>query len=175
MSEEMKPEKANEEMTPNAEELTAKIAKLEAELSSIKQTSSQAITKANAESADWKRKYRETLDEATRKAQETEERNKAVETELANLKAEKRVASYHSKLMSVGYDDATARSMANTLPEGVDESFFEGQKAFLANMKTQVQTKALDSQPGLSSGTPPTKADAESAAIAKILAAAGIK
>ena len=41
-----------------------------------------SLTKSNADAADWKRKYRETQDEATRKSEEDAESVKAMQAEL---------------------------------------------------------------------------------------------
>ena len=47
-------EEPKEEKTPSVEELQAQLAALQNELDSVKQKSSQAITKANSESSEWK-------------------------------------------------------------------------------------------------------------------------
>lgn len=149
-------EEPKKETTPSVEELQAQLKALESELSNVKQTSSQAITKANAESADWKRKYRETLDEATRKEQERTEKENETLKELEAYKTKDRIATYQSKLIEAGYDLETAKKMAADLPEGVPEAFFTGQKEFLAKKEQEVKTKMLDSQKGLNVGMPPS-------------------
>ena len=160
-------EEPKEEKTPSAEELMAKVAALESELASVKQTSSQAITKASGDAAEWKRKYRETLDEATRKEQERTEREETIARELAEYKAKDRISTYTTKLVEAGYDLDTAKAMAADLPEGVADSFFSSQKDFLEKHTQTVKSQMLNSQPGPSVGMPPTTKDVSSEADAK--------
>ena len=41
--------------------------------------------------------------------------------------------------MSVGYDDATASTMASSLPEGISEDFFAQQKSFLEAKEQEIK------------------------------------
>ena len=61
--------------------------------------------------------------------------------------------------MSAGFDETTADSMAASLPEGVSDTFFESQKAFIEATKQTVKTQLINSQPGLSVGVPPSATD----------------
>lgn len=153
--------------TPTLEELQAKIASMEAEREKLKKAMDSACSdaaKSKKEAAKWQEQFKATLDEQKRKEFETEEANKALMAQLAEFKAKERVASYKAKLMTAGYDDATATTMATALPDGIEDTFFEAQRAFLENTKQAVKTQTLNSQPGLSVGTPPsTPVDAPSA------------
>ena len=160
-------EQPKEEKTPSVEELQAQLAALQNELDSVKQKSSQAITKANSESSEWKKRYRETLDEATRKEQERTEREETIARELAEYKAKDRISTYTTKLVEAGYDLDTAKAMAADLPEGVADSFFSSQKDFLEKHTQTVKSQMLNSQPGPSVGMPPTTKDVSSEADAK--------
>lgn len=153
-------EQPKEEKTPSVEELQAQLAALQGELDSVKQKSSQAITKANSESSEWKKRYRETLDEATRKEQERTEREETIAKELAEYKAKDRISTYTTKLVEAGYDLDTAKAMAADLPEGVADSFFSSQKDFLDKHTQTVKSQMLNDQTGLSTGTPPTAGSA---------------
>lgn len=144
------------ETTPTVEELQAQIKALESERDKLK----QANTAASSDAADWKRKYRETLDEATRKEQERTEREEAIAKQLEEYKAKDRIATYQSKLIEAGFDVETASKMAADLPEGVNEAFFASQKEFLAKQEQAVKSKMLNDQTGLSTGTPPTAGSA---------------
>ena len=161
-------EQPKEEKTPSVEELQAQLAALQSELDSVKQTSSQAITKASGDAAEWKRKYRETLDEATRKEQERTEREEIIARELAEYKAKDRISTYTTKLVEAGYDLETAKVMATDLPEGVTDAFFASQKDFLEKHSQAVKSQMLNSQPGPSVGMPPTTKDVSSEADAKL-------
>ena len=149
-------EEPKKETTPTVEELQAQIKALESERDKLK----QANTAASSDAADWKRKYRETLDEATRKEQERTEREEAIAAQLEEYKRKDRIATYQSKLIEAGFDVETASKMAADLPEGVNEAFFASQKEFLAKQEQAVKSKMLNDQKGLSTGTPPTAGSA---------------
>ena len=112
------------------------------------------ILSSSEKAEDVTLKYSAT--ESRLKALETEETSKQLLAQLAEYKTKERVASYKAKLMSAGYDDPTASTMATALPEGVEDSFFDAQKAFLDNTKQAVKTQTLNAQPSLSVGTPPS-------------------
>lgn len=135
----------------------AKIKALEEEIEKLK----KAQSNASADAADWKRKYRETLDAAEREKQEREDAFNEMQTQLASYKTNERVANYTAKLIESGFDIDTAKSMAASLPEGIDDSFFEQQKSFLEAQKLKVKQEALNAQPSLSMGMPMTGKTAE--------------
>ena len=144
---------------PTVEELQKKLAEVEAEKEKLKKAMDAACSDAakfKKESANWQEQFKSTLDEQKRKEFEAEEAQKQIMAQLAEYKTKERISSYKAKLMSAGYDDTTASTMATALPEGVDDSFFESQKAFLENTKQQIKTQTLNAQPGLSVGIPPT-------------------
>ena len=166
-----------QEQTPTIEELLARVKALEDEKKSMQGTIDKqkaSIDNASGDAAEWKRKYRSTLDDATRKEQEQTERLSQIEAELAGYKTRDVKNGYAQKLVDAGYDMATAKAMAEGLPEGVPDTFFESQKTFLANKTQELKTAAINAQPSLPVGTPPNGADAEAAEVAKILKAAGI-
>ena len=122
-----------------------------------------ALSRANAEAAEWRRKYSSTLDDAKRKemeaaeaAEEAAKQREAERQELEALKAYKRVNIYKERLMDAGYDLETANLMANSLPEGVGDAYFAAQKSFIQKQREEAEAAALKKQPGLSVGMPPT-------------------
>ena len=143
------------------EELTSK------QKSAIDNACSDA-SKHKKEAADWQEKYKATLSEQEQKELEAKQREDQILSELGALKTEKRLASYKSKLMEAGYDAETSETMAQALPEGVTDEFFEKQKSFLEAKTQELKTQALNSQPELSSGNPPSKNDAEDADAANL-------
>ena len=147
-----KEEKKDEVKEPTIKELQAEIAQLKA----IAEKSKQTISAANTDAAEWKRKYRATLDEAERAQQEQADKYVEMQAELLAYKEKERIATYTTKLVDAGYDTETAKSMAESLTDGLPDTFFEMHKAFLKSKEQQVKTSMLNSQPGLSAGTPPT-------------------
>ena len=145
--------------TPTVEELQAKLSALEAEKDKLKKAMDAACSdaaKQKKEAAKWQEQFKATLDEQKRKEFDAEEATKALMAQLADYKSKERISTYKSKLMSAGYDDITASTMATALPEGIEDTFFEAQRAFLENTKQTIKTQTINSQPGLSVGMPPT-------------------
>ena len=156
-NEEVQAQQVEETKVPTIEELQAEIARLKAEngqIDKLKKSNSEACSDA----AEWKRKYRATLDEAERLKQEQAEELATLKQENATFRAEKRTSTYFEKLVDAGYTPETAKTMAASLPDGVEDSFFEQQKSFLSNKTQEIKNQILNSQPGLSTGMPPASA-----------------
>lgn len=142
----------------------------EAELERLK----KALSKANSEAAENKRKYLATLDEAQRAEEERAEKEAQREARIAELEAKERFSTYKSRFMDAGYDAATAEALANGLQGDANDAFFEAIKTHNASQQQAIKNAALDNQPGLSVGMPPTGEDAKTARMNKLLAYAGL-
>ena len=79
------------------------------------------ISEVNSEAADWKNKYRSTLDESTKKQQEAEEQAKKDREELQNLRKITAIAGYKASYLAMGYSEELAADTANALFEGNNE------------------------------------------------------
>ena len=148
---------AEQAKAPTLEELQQQLATLTAERDNLKKAisaSNSDAAKRKKEAEEWAEKYKATLSEQDKKDMETKAEIERIKAENAAFKDAQRVASYTAKLMEVGFDAATAASMATGLPEGVDDSFFAAQKAFNEGIKQTAKTEALNAQPGLSQGMP---------------------
>jgi hypothetical protein len=148
---------SEEKKVPTVEELQAEIERLKAE-NGQNEKLKKSVSEACADAAEWKRKYRATLDEAERLKQEQADELAALKQENATFRAEKRTSTYFEKLVDAGYSPETAKNMAASLPDGVEDSFFEQQKSFLSNKTQEIKNQILNSQPGLSTGMPPASA-----------------
>lgn len=133
-----------------------------------------ALSKANSDAAEWKRKFRETQTEQERAAAELAEQQRALQEQLDGYKTRERISSYAKKLMEAGVDAETADLMANNLPEGVTDEYFAAYKSFIEAKTKEIESAALSKQPGLSVGAPPTSTQAESDEINKIRRYAGL-
>ena len=120
-----------------------------------------ALSKANSDAAEWKRKFRETQTEQERQAAELAESQKQMQEQLDAYKAKERVSSYANKLMAAGVDADTADLMAKSLPEGVSDDYFTAYKSFIETKTKEIESAALSKQPGLSVGAPPTAKDVD--------------
>lgn len=135
-----KTEPAKDEKPENAE-----IAKLKA-----------ALSKASSDAAEWKRQLREKQSETERAAAERAEQEQAMREELETLRKEKRVSDYTGKCLALNMDADLAGKTANALADGDMDSVFDCLKAFVEATTTRLNNEALNRQPGLSAGTPPT-------------------
>ena len=156
---------------PTVEELSAKISELTALLDKQK----KATDAASADASKWKQSYRQTQSEQERAAAEAAERMKKTEDELAQYKERERKTANKARLMGIGYDEATAAVVAESLSADVSDNFFESQKVFLDNVKKTADIKALDSQGAPSAGKALSTKDVEEAEKAKMRAYFGLK
>ena len=124
---------------------TAEIAKLKA-----------ALSKASSDAAEWKRQLREKQSETERAAAERAEQEQAMREELETLRKEKRVSDYTGKCLALNMDADLAGKTAAALADGDMDSVFDCLKAFVEATTTRLNNEALNRQPGLSAGTPPT-------------------
>ena len=127
-----------------------------------------AMSNANSENASKKReieelrdKWKAGLDEAKRAQVEREEREKAMEEELRTLRRDKAVSGYVAQCLSLGYSNELAIKAAEAMTDGNAAAVLECQQEFLAIKQKELEAAALNKQPTLSVGTPPTSEQAE--------------
>ena len=80
--------------------------------------SKELFDKSTAETSAWKKKYRDTLDDATRKAEEAKDAQTALQTELDTLRKEKLISTYTAEFLSAGYSEELAKSTAKAQADG---------------------------------------------------------
>lgn len=127
--------------------------KLKAEVDKLK----ASLSKANSEAAEYKRQRNEQMDKSKLAEVERAEQEKAMREELETLRKEKAVTDYTNKALEVGFDTETAAQAANAMADGDMNAVFDALKAFVEATKTRLNNEALNRQPGLSTGVPPTK------------------
>lgn len=111
-----------------------------------------ALSKANSEAAENKKKYKALLSEDERKSQERDEQYEKLEQELAELKAEKQVAELKSQYLGLGYDEDLASATAKAMAEGDMETVFANSKTFLESHDKVVEANLLKGTPRPRSG-----------------------
>lgn len=115
-----------------------------------------ALSKANGEAAEYKRQLREKQTEAERAEADRLEQERQMREELESLRKEKRVSEYTAQCVSLDFDPDLAAQTANALVDGDMTAVFNCLKAFIEATKTRLTNEALNRQPGLSTGIPPT-------------------
>ena len=88
----------------------------------------KSLSDSNSEAADWKRKFRETQDENTRKASEAEEATKKMLQELEELRNEKTISGYKASYLGLGYDEKDADEISKALAAGEMTKVLEVQR-----------------------------------------------
>ena len=126
-----------------------------------------ALSKANSEAAEWKRQFREKQTEQERAEAERAEREKAVEEELRGLRRDKTVSNYVAQCLALGYDKELAIRAAEAMADNNAAEIMACQQEFLDTKKKELEANALNRQPTLTSGTPPTAKQAEKDALNK--------
>ena len=116
-----------------------------------------ALSRANSQAAEYKRALREKQTEQERTEAERAEQEQAMREELETLRKEKRVSDYTGKCLALNMDADLAGKTANALADGDMESVFDCLKQFVEATTTRLNNEALNRQPGLSAGIPPTK------------------
>ena len=145
-------EQAVNEQTEPVKTEPAKVTKPDPELEKLK----AALSRANGEAAEYKRQLREKQTEAERAEAERAEADKAMREELEALRKEKRVNDYTAKCVALNMDADLAGKTATALADGDMDFVFDCLKAFVEATTTRLNNEALNRQPGLSAGTPPT-------------------
>lgn len=113
----------------------------------------QAVSKANSEAAEWKRKHNALLSDDEKKRQESQEAFEKMEQELTALRKEKVVAEHKAKFLSLGYDEALAVETASALAEGDLNKVFTNMASFQETHDKAVLAQNLKSTPVPPAGT----------------------
>ena len=106
-----------------------------------------ALSKANSEAAEWKRKHNALLSEEEKKKQEDADKLAQMEQELADLRKGKTISEYKAKFIAQGYDEALAEETAQALADGDSAKVFANQSKFLEEYAKKVKADALKKTP----------------------------
>ena len=127
-----------------------------------------ALSKANSDAAEWKRQFREKQTEAERAEAERAEREKAVEDELRTLRRDKTVSGYLAQCLALGYDKDLALRAAEAMADNDAATIMSCQQEYIAAKTKELEAAALNKQPTLTPGAPPTAKQAEEDATNKV-------
>lgn len=147
-------------MTPEEKIAALESFEYETEVPDVQKLKS-AVSKANSEAAEWKRKHNALLTDEQRKEEERAEVQKKVEEELAALRKEKSISDTKAKFLSLGYDSTLADETAKAFAEGDMEKVFANQKVYIENIKKAERAAALagDSRPAPGTGAPASETE----------------
>ena len=106
-----------------------------------------AVSKANSEAAEWKRKHNALLSEDEQKKQQQAEDIAAMQKELNELRRDKIVSQYTAKFIAQGYDEKLAADTAKAMADGNTDKVFANQQKFLDEYAKQVKADALKKTP----------------------------
>lgn len=106
-----------------------------------------ALSKANSEAAEWKRKHNALLSEEEKKKQEDADKLAQMEQELADLRKGKTVSEYKAEFVAQGYDEALAEETAKALADGDSAKVFANQSKFLEEYAKKVKADAIKKTP----------------------------
>lgn len=106
-----------------------------------------AVSKANSEAAEWKRKHKELLSDDDRKKQEDAEHLAKVEKELAELRRDKTVSEYKAKFLALGYKEEMAANTAKALADGDMVTVFANQQKFNEEYSKILKAESMKSTP----------------------------
>ena len=115
-----------------------------------------ALSKANSDAAEWKRQFREKQTVSERIEAELKEREQAVEEELRTLRRDKTVSGYLAQYLALGYEKDLASRAAEATADNDAASIMNCQQEFLEAKRKELEAAALNRQPNLTTGSPPT-------------------
>jgi len=146
----------NNEPTETTEPVKTEPKKDEKPVSAEVERLKAALSKANGEAAEYKRQLREKQTEAERAEAERLEAEKAKDARLAELERTVEVNDCINGTLSLGFEADNAAKFANAWYDHDKNAMFVCLKAFVEATTTRLQNEALNRQPGLSTGIPPS-------------------
>ena len=126
-----------------------------------------ALSKANSDAAEWKRQFREKQTEAERAEAERKEHEAAVEDELRTLRRDKDVSGYVAQYLALGYTQELALKAAEATADHDAATIMSCQQEYIEAKTKELEAAALNKQPSITPGAPPTAKDADKDAINK--------
>ena len=107
----------------------------------------ELFDKTSSELASTKKSLKATLGEEEQKRLEQAETLKAMQEELQELRAEKQLGEMTTQYMSLGYDEALAKSTAKAFMSGDMATVFANQKTHQTNIEKKVKADLINSTP----------------------------
>lgn len=106
-----------------------------------------AVSKANSEAADWKKKHNALLSEDEQKKQEDAAALESLKTELETLRKDKTVSEYTAKYISLGYEKSLAESTAKAMADGDMDTVFKNGEKHKEALEKKIKADLMDGTP----------------------------
>ena len=106
-----------------------------------------ALSKSNAEAADWKKQLREKMSAEEIKAKEDAEKMDEVIKERDALARKFAIIENKSRLLGLGYEDALANEVAEAMVNGDNEKVFAAHKKHLDSVEKKIRESVLKDTP----------------------------
>lgn len=112
----------------------------------------KALTKANSEAADYKKKYQEKLTAEELQKLESEKAQKELQEKYDALLRSQTIGEYAAKFREQGYDEKLALETATALFEGDTNKVFENQKKFQTELEKTIRADITKNTPKPNNG-----------------------
>ena len=140
--------------TPTVEELAKQLKEAQSEIDKMK----KAYNTASSDAAEWKKKFRETQDEATRAEAERKEREEAMQAKLAEYERQTALSTLTSGYIAMGYPEELAKKRAGFKVDGNIAEELAVEKEFLDYYQKQLKAATVRQTPAPASGFAPVGA-----------------
>lgn len=139
-------------------ESTRDVAGLQAEIDRLK----NAVSRANSEAAEWKKKHNALLSEDEQKKQAEAEEKATLQARVAELEKQTTVSNYTAKYIALGYDAELAASTAKAMADGDMETVFRNGETHKAVLEKKIKEDLMNKTPkpdGAGGGKQPEDSD----------------
>lgn len=106
-----------------------------------------ALNKATGEASDYKKQLREQMSAEDKAKADREAADKAKDDLIAELQRKQAVTEYTAKLIGLGIDETEAKKTAETMPNGLDDSFFSTLTNFKGQIERNIKAKITKDTP----------------------------
>ena len=113
----------------------------------------KAQTAASKDASEWKAKFRDTQDEATRAAEERQEELNRILEENKALKQQQTLATHKAGWLGLGFDEALASEAANASVDNDFDALMGIMKKFLEAHDKELKAANIRSMPAPVSGS----------------------
>lgn len=108
--------------------------------------------KASSDAADYKKKWRGALSAAEQKEQDEKDKQTAMKNELNQLRKESKIAAYEKNYLGLGYDEKSAKEVAEAMYDGYMDTVFMIQKKHQEDQKKAITSDLMKNMPTAPSG-----------------------